>query len=509
MASTAAATVKKQAQGADIVKTGVYGLDGVLGGGFTPNRLYLVHGTPGAGKTTLALQYLLEGKKKGERVFYVTLSETKDELVSAAASHGWSLDGIDIYEMATSEQDLDPENQYTMFQPSELELNVTTKAILAEFEKINAKRVVIDSLSEIRLLAQNPLRYRRQILALKQYFSGRQCTVLLLDDKTSNKEDLQLESIVHGVISLEQLAPVYGGSRRRLEITKFRGVRYRSGFHDFTIEKEGLMVFPRLIAAEHRGDHDRGQLKSGIAELDSLLCGGVEYGTSMLLLGPAGSGKSSTAIQYAIAAAQRGESSAIFTFDERIHTLMERTAGLGMELEKYLKEGLITITAVDPAEIPPGEFAWLVSNAAEGHYRKAPVRVIVIDSLNGYLNAMPEERFLIAQLHELLTYLGHKGIVSFLIVAQHGLLGTSHAPIDTSYLADSVLLLRYFEDRGEIKQLLSVVKKRSGNHERTLREFKLVNKKGIFIGEPLRDFSGILTGSPSYSGPGRTGDEVA
>lgn len=485
-------------QSPELVSTGIRGLDDILSNGLPPNRVYLVNGNPGAGKTTLALQFLLEGARRGEKGLYVTLSETKEELSAVSGSHGWSLDSIHVHEMATNEHDLEPDNQYTMYQPSEVELNVTTKAILTEFERLKPTRVVLDSLSEIRLLAQNPLRYRRQILALKQYFAGRQCTVLLLDDKTSEVGDLQLESIAHGVISLEQLSPEYGASRRRVSITKMRGVQYRGGYHDFIIQRGGLAVFPRLVAAEHSDGFKPGQLYSGIKELDALVGGGLEFGTSTLLIGPAGSGKSSTALQYAISEASKGCRSALFIFDERIQTIMDRTAGLGMELEKYYKSGLITIQSVDPAELSPGELAYCIREAAEGKDGHAPAKVIIIDSLNGYLNAMPEERFLIIQLHELLTFLNHKGILTFLIVAQHGLLSQSHiqAPLDTSYLADTVVLYRYFEMKGEVKQVISVVKKRTGRHERTIREFNLVDKRGISIGEPLRKFHGVLTGNP-------------
>lgn len=480
----------------ELVSTGIEGLDDILGGGgLPPNRVYLVHGNPGAGKTTLALQYLLDGAQKGEKGLYITLSETRDELLEVSRSHGWSLDSIHVYEMAANETDLEPDNQYTMYQPSEVELNVTTKAILTEFEKLKPARVVLDSLSEIRLLAQNPLRYRRQILALKQYFAGRQCTVLLLDDKTSEVGDLQLESITHGVINLEQLALEFGASRRRLSVTKMRGVKFRGGYHDFIIERGGLQVFPRLIAAEHSQGYNEGVMKSGIGELDALAGGGLEFGTSVLLIGPAGSGKSSTSLQYAISEASKGRRTAIFTFDERIQTILERAKGLGMDVKKYYENGLITIQAIDPAELSPGELANHVRSAAEGRDGHDPAKIIVIDSLNGYLHSMPEERFLIIQMHELLTYLGHKGIVTFLIVAQHGLLSQMSSPVDTSYLADSVILFRYFELKGEVKQTISVVKKRTGLHERTVREFNLIDKQGLRIGEPL-PFNGILTSVP-------------
>ena len=455
------------------VATGIAGLDDILSGGFTPNRLYLVEGNPGTGKTTLALNGLLEGLRLGEKVLYVTLSETKAELAAVARSHGWSLAGIDVLELVAPESELEPENQNAMFQPSEVELGVTTKAILAQVERVKPKRVVIDSLSEMRLLAQSPLRYRRQVLALKQYFIGRECTVFLLDDLTSETEDLQLQSIAHGVVSLEQMSPEYGAERRRLRVTKLRGQKYRGGYHDFVITTGGLDVFPRLVAGEHVRGQKRGTLKSDKPELDALLGGGLQYGTSAVLIGPAGSGKSTLAMQYARAAAGRGERAVVFAFDERVETVLERTEGLGMDLSKFLESGHIMIKPVDTAELSPGEFAHLVRRAAEGNAEKPGAKIVVIDSLNGYLNAMPEERFLTAQLHELLTYLGHKGVVTFLVVAQHGLIGHMDTPIDTTYLADTVILFRYFEAMGEVRQALSVVKKRSGRHERTIRELSL------------------------------------
>jgi circadian clock protein KaiC len=479
--------------------TGIPGLDHVLGGGFTPNRVYLIEGNPGSGKTTLSLRWLLEGARLGEKGIYVTLSETKIELTAVAQSHGWSLTDVRVLELVAPESELEPDNQTAMFQPSEVEMSVTTKAILAEVERIKPRRVVIDSLSEMRLLAQSPLRYRRQILALKQYFIGRECTVFLLDDLTSETEDLQLQSIAHGVVSLEQLSPEYGAERRRLRIMKLRGQRYRGGYHDFVIQKGGLDVFPRLVAGEHVHSQMRGLLKSDNKELDALLGGGMQYGTSVLLLGPAGSGKSTLAIQYARAAAGRGECAAVFAFDERVETLLERTTGLGMDITRQLESGHIAIYPIDTAELSPGEFAHRVRRAVDGDGDHSGVKLIVIDSLNGYMNAMPEERFLNAQLHELLTYLGHKGVVTFLVVAQHGLVGQMESPVDTTYLADTVILFRYFEAMGEVRQAISVLKKRSGKHERTIRELSL-DEQGITIGQPLKDFQGVLSGTPTYRG---------
>lgn len=481
------------------ISTGIAALDDVLGGGLPPERLYLIEGTPGAGKTTLAMQFLMHGVAVGEPGLYVTLSETKTELTAVARSHGWSLEGLEVFELVASEEDLEPENQYTMFQPSELELTVTTKAVLAQVERTSPRRLVFDSLSELRLLAQNPLRYRRQILALKQFFAGRNCTVLLLDDKTARDDDLQLQSIAHGVLTLEQLSPDYGAERRRLRVTKLRGQRYRGGYHDFTIRRGGLDIFPRLVAAEHPVAHSNGVLSSGSKEIDALLGGGVERGTSVLLLGPAGVGKSSLAAQYAVAAAGRGERAALFVFDESVETTRRRAAGLGMDMDGPVARGLLTIQQVDPAELSPGEFAHAVRDAVEPPGDGEGARVVVVDSLNGYLNAMPEERHLTAQLHELLAYLGHRDVVSFLVVAQHGVLGHVQTPIDTTYLADAVLLFRYFESEGAVRQALSVVKKRTGAHERTIRELRM-DDRGLHVGPPLREFRGVLTGVPAYVG---------
>lgn len=478
--------------------TGIAGLDDILGGGLTPNRVYLIEGNPGSGKTTLAIQYLMQGVRAKEAGIYVTLSETKQELLAVAASHGWSLDGVEIVELVAQEKELDPDNQYTMFQPSEIQLGETTRAILSEVERVKPKRVVIDSLSELRLLVQNALRYRRQILALKQFFTGRECTVLLLDDKTSEVNDFQLQSIAHGVVSLEHLSPDYGAERRRLRVTKLRGQQFRGGLHDFNITTGGLEVFPRLVAAEHTEMRAADMLKGDIKGLDELLGGGMDRGTSTLLIGPAGSGKSSVGINYALASAAQGERAALFVFDERIEVLLRRVEGLGMNLRPHLDSGNLTIQQVDPAELSPGEFAHIVRKAVDGGDGHPPAKVVVIDSLNGYMHAMPEERFLTAQMHELLTYLGHKGVVTFLVLAQHGMLGNMLSPIDTTYLADTVILFRYFEADGQVRQAISVVKKRSGQHERTIRELKLDGQ--ITVGDPLTNFQGVLTGTPVFTG---------
>jgi circadian clock protein KaiC len=473
-------------------KTGVEGLDDILVGGLIPHRMYLLEGNPGAGKTTLALQFLLEGVKHGEKCLYVTLSETKEELLAGAQSHGWSLEGIEIVELIAEESDLDGEAQITMYHSSEVELAETTKRVLAAVERLQPTRVVFDSLSELRLLAQNPLRYRRQILALKQFFNGRKCTLLLLDDNTADAADLQLHSIAHGVISLEQTTPAYGAARRHLQVLKFRGTDFRGGYHDYVIRRGGLSVFPRLVAAEHSQGFLRGPIESGVAALDLLLGGGPDRGTSTLLIGPAGSGKSTIAVQYAAAAAARGDHAAIFTFDESVATLEARASDLGLQFKQGLAAGEVSVQQIDPAELSPGEFASLVQQAVEEHQ----ARVVVIDSLNGYLHSMPDERFLTAQLHELLSYLGRQGVATLMVVAQHGMTGAHMvAPVDTSYLADAVVLLRYFEFAGSVKKAISVVKKRSGAHEDTIRELRF-DSSGIHLSEPLTNFRGVLTGVP-------------
>jgi circadian clock protein KaiC len=477
------------------VSTGSDGLDDILGGGFDANRMYLYEGRPGTGKTTIALQFLLRGARDGERVLYISLSETKRELSLVAKRHGWSLNGVDIFELVPPETTLDPERELTVFHPAEMELGETTGLIFKEVQRINPARVVVDSLSELRLLAQNPLRYRRQVLALKHFFTKRNCTVVLLDDLSSSQEDLQLHSIAHGVVMLEQLAIDYGAERRRLRVIKMRGMRFRGGFHDFTIEEGGLKIFPRLIAAEHHKPFAGEIIPSGNAELDQLLGGGLERGTNALFIGAAGVGKSSIALTYAIAAAERGEHAVFFAFDEGRGTVEARARTLGLPLGKYVESGRVRFQQIDPAELSPGEFAANVRNSVENDN----ARVVIIDSLNGYLNAMPDERFLILQMHELLTYLGQQGVLTILVLAQHGLVGPMDTPLDISYLSDAVLLLRYFELAGTVRRALSVVKKRSGNHEHTIREFRL-SRTGISLGPPLKEFSGIFSGNPRFTG---------
>ncbi len=477
----------------DSSPTGIPGLDDILDGGFTPNRVYLLEGVPGSGKTTLAMQYLLEGVRHGEPVLYVTLSETEDELRAMARSHGWDTAGVTIRELVPPEEILQPAEQYTMFHPAEVELSETTRAILMDVERLKPRRLVVDSLSELRLLAGDSLRYRRQLLALKQFFRGRNCTVMLLDDLTTAAPDLQVQSIAHGVIALEQLLPEYGSDRRRLRVIKHRGRRFRGGYHDYVLATGGLKVFPRLVASEHRREVPAQKLSTGLDTLDQLLGGGIERGTSTLIVGAAGTGKSSLAAQFVAACAGRGQRSAMFVFDESRQSLLARAAGLGIPLSAAVDNGMVEVRQVDPAELTPGELVHTIREVvADG------AECIVIDSLNGYLNAMPGERFLTIHLHELLMYLGERGVATLLVGAHHGLVGAHmQAPVDASYLADAVVMLRYFENRGEVRQAISVVKKRGGPHERSIREFRLEPGGGIRVGDTLRNFRGVLTGVPT------------
>jgi circadian clock protein KaiC len=477
------------------VSTGSAGLDDILGGGIDPDRMYLYEGRPGSGKTTLALQFLLEGVKQGEPTLYITLSETERELRLVAKRHGWSLDGVTIFELVPPEISLDPAQELTVLHPAEMELSEASQLIFEKVESLNPLRIVIDSLSELRLLAQSPLRYRRQILALKHFFAGRRSTVILLDDLTSHQNDLQLHSIAHGVVLLEQIALDYGAERRRIRIVKMRGIDFKGGFHDFTIEYGGLKIFPRLIAAEHHTNFEGEFVSSGNSELDAVLGGGLERGTNALLIGAAGVGKSSIALTYAIAAAGRNEHSMIFAFDEGRGTMSARAKTLGLPLEAAIASGHIVVQQIDPAELSPGEFASMVRNAVE----VGKARVVIIDSLNGYLNAMPDERFLILQMHELLSYLSQLGVLTILVLAQHGLVGPMDTPVDISYLSDAVMMLRYFEYDGQVRRALSVVKKRSGYHEHAIREFRL-SGDGVKVGPPLKGFRGIFAGTPTYTG---------
>jgi circadian clock protein KaiC len=484
-----------QASPRNLAATGVKGLDEVLGGGLTRERLYLIEGPPGAGKTTIALQFLLEGTRLGESGLYITLSETHQELRSVAASHGWSLASAHIFEVMPNQDALRGDQQYTVFHPAEVELTGTTRAIREIVDRVKPSRVVFDSLSELRLLAGSTLRYRRQVLALKQFLAERGCTVLVLDDSSGPEQELHVQTLAHGIIVLEHCQPEYGNERRRLRVLKYRAASYSGGYHDFVIRRGGVTVFRRLVAAEQRGAVVLEKLASGVRGIDDLMGGGIERGTSTLIAGAAGAGKSTLAAQFVLAAAKRGQRAAMFLFDESVTTLVTRCAGLGIDLEPYMDDGRITTRQIDPAELCPGELIHAVAAAAQ-----RGAAVIVIDSLNGYLNALPEERFLLIQMHELLTYLGEHSVATLLVGAQRGIIGANmQTPGDASYLADAVVLLRYFEARGEVHQAISVVKKRGGAHERSIREFRL-SAAGIEVGEPLRHFRGVLTGTPVFEG---------
>ncbi len=470
---------------------GVVGLDDITKGGLARGRLYLLEGMPGTGKTTIGTQYLMAGAAAGERSLYITLSETEDELRAGATSHGWSLDGIDIFELVPPESLLDDEQQQSLLYSSDLELGETTRRIFQSFEKIKPQRVVLDSLSEIRLLAQSSLRYRRQILALKHYFARSHATVLMLDDLTTESNDSTMHSVAHGVIRLEELSPEYGPERRRLRVVKYRGQRYRGGYHDFIIDTGGVRVFPRLVAAEHRKDFRREVLATETTELNALLGGGVERGSSVLILGPAGTGKSLLALTFIASAVKRGERAAMFVFDEELGLLFERAKGLGIDLQAMIDAEQLYIEQIDAAELTPGELSERVRHCVEVHN----VQTVVVDSLNGYQAAMPEEQALILHMHELLQYLNRQGASTFLTVAQHGLVGDMKAPVDVTYLADTVILLRYFEALGRVRRAISVIKKRTGAHEDTIREYR-IDLRGITLGDPLIGFQGVLRGVP-------------
>ncbi len=487
---------KLEAQDDPRVSTGCAGLDNILSGGFPRGRLYLIEGDPGAGKTTLAIQFMREGVSKGERTLYITLSESRADLAHSAQSHGIALDDVEIVELLPNENDLLPEQQYTVFHPAEVELNDRMQRIVKEIQRVRPDRLVIDALSELRMLAKDPLRYRRQILSLKDFMSSQECTVLLLDDRSSRDPDLQLHSVVHGVVSMDRVPREYGKTRRQIEVVKLRGTAYREGFHDYSIVTGGVVVYPRLVAADTRSDQALEAVSSGIAELDALTGGGLDRGTSTLLIGPAGCGKTSLGVQWAVTAAKRGECCAFFTFEEAPHTLMTRAAGLGLDLRSHVANGTIALERIDPAEMSPGE---LVANVQK-HVEQGDVRLVVLDSLNGYLQSMPGEQFLAVHLHELLAYLGNRGVLTLLVLAQAGTIGLPlQSAVDVSYLADNILLLRYFEDKGEVRQAISTIKKRSGNHERTIRELKLGSSR-IQIGRPLYEFQGVLTGTPTFLG---------
>jgi circadian clock protein KaiC len=474
------------------LSTGTSGLDDVLCGGLPSERMYLLQGEPGSGKTTLALCYLLAGRERGEASLYVTLSESKQELHDVASSHGWSLDGIDVFELSAEDMGFEVEEN-TLYLPAEVELGERMRALLDEVARIKPKRVVLDSCSELRLMAQSPLRLRRQLLALKGHLVKRGVTVLLLETASPAHSDPLLQSLVHGVIQLEQLSPLYGASRRRLRILKMREVDYRGGYHDMMIRRGGVDVFPRLVAAEHHEEYEVTQVPSGVAGLDAQLGGGLELGSSALLVGPSGSGKSAIATTYLMAVAKRGEHAVMFCFDEGLAVMQRRSRALGMQLDPYLKSGHVRLQQIDPAELSPGEFVSTVRREVE----RTGAKLVVLDSLNGYLHAMPEERFLTVQLHELLTFLRQRGVLTILVMAQHGFVGKMDGLVDVSYLADTVVLTRFFEAGGRVRKAISVVKKRAGGHEDTIREFTL-SRAGLEVGPPLSDFHGVLAGVPEY-----------
>lgn len=478
----------------NVVSTGVKGLDEVLYGGLTPNRIYLVEGSPGAGKTTLALQFLLEGAAQGEQGLYITLSETTRELQDVAASHGWSLDSLQIHELV-SEDGLDQDAEQSILHASEVELNETVNEVIAKVKAHAPQRVVFDSLSEMRLLSQDALKYRRQVLALKQHFSNRGCTVLLLDDKTSDAGDLQLHSICHGVISLDQVMQEYGPERRRLRIAKMRGMRFRRGHHDFNLDTGGIVVFPRLVAAEHLRRFSITAQTTGSPELDALLGGGLVPGTNSLLMGPSGVGKTTTACRCVLTALERGQKAVYFLFDETLATMLARTEALGLSLYAYVESGQLQVQQIDPAEMSPGQFASRVRTAVE----EQGVSMVAIDSLNAYIQAMPGQRYLILQMHELLSYLNQQGVITLLVLGQHGLIGNVSTEIDLSYLSDAIILFRFFESSGSVLSAVSVLKSRTSEHERTIREFR-IGATGMRVGAPLKDFNGVLSGLPSYAG---------
>jgi circadian clock protein KaiC len=479
------------------ISTGIAGLDDILGGGLPKGHLYLIEGDSGAGKTTLGLQFVLEAVRQGERALWITLSETERELLSTARSHGWSMRGVEVCNLTVSEAELQPDNQYSFFSPADVELSETTQAVLEAVERVSPTRVVFDPFSDMRLLARDPLLYRRQVLALREYFAAREITVLLLQEATRHAQmDPQAEGLVHGFLTMQQNAPEYGGQRRRLRVHKLRGVSFRDGYHDFKITTGGLVVFPRLVAAEHSVSFPKETLSSNIPALDALLGGGIKRGSSCLFLGPAGVGKSCLATQYALATVSRGRKAALFLFDETLQAFVDRGDGLGMDVSGHLERGQLKVRQVDPAEMSPGEFTQLVRDAVE----EEQVELVVVDSLNGYLNAMSEERFLTVHLHELLTYLSQSGMLTLFTVGQHGFLGSgAQPPVDVSYLSDTVVLLRYFEAYGAVHRAVSVVKKRNGPHDPYIREMR-IGPTGLEVGEVLEQFQGVLSGQPQYSG---------
>lgn len=482
--------------GGSAVRTGLPPLDRILNGGFAFNRVHLIEGEPGSGKTTLGLQFLLEGHAQGERTLYITMSESREELLQVAEVHGWDLSGIEIFELVPPELSLDPEREQSIVYSSDLELGETVQMVMDEVKRIGPSRIVFDSLAEIRLLAQGSLRFRRQLLALKHYFQQRQCTALFLDDLTQTMDDLSLHSLAHGVLRLEQVALPYGAERRRLRVYKMRARNFCGGFHDFVIRRGGLEIFPRLSAAAHpdEGFEER-VAKSGIAQLDAVSGGGIDYGTSTLIIGPSGSGKTTLSMQYVFAGLERGEKALFISFDETERIFMRRAAGLGMDLSPYIADDRFHFLQVDPAELSPGELTGIIRD----HVERQGVSIVTLDSLSGYQHAMPEEQYMLLQMHEVVTYLNQQGVLTFLILTQAGMVGTMQSPLDLTYLSDSVMLLRFFEADGEIRRVMAFLKRRTGSHEATLREFR-IDSGGIRVGEQLKGFRGVLTGTPTFSG---------
>lgn len=475
------------------VQTGIPELDLILRGGLPRGRIHLLEGAPGTGKTTIALQLLIQAREEGRKGLYITLSENVKELEATALSHGWRLEGFAVFDIVPVEAQLD--RQQSVLYPSEVELGETVSLIIDRIEEENPELVVIDTVSELRLLTQDQLSYRRQILALKQFLQGRHCTTLILDDLTQQYGTNELHSLMHSVIVLEQIERSYGAARRRLRIAKMRGAEYQSGWHDFAITRENVLVFPSLIAEEHRSDFEPDTMESGLAALDELMGGGLTHGTTTMLVGPSGVGKSSIALQYVTAAVKRGEHAAYFSFDETFKTLELRSIALGIDIAEAVSQKRVGWQRANPSRLSPGEFVWQVRREVED--RNA--RIVVIDSLNSYLSTMPEEKALALQMHELLTYLNNKGVVTILILAQQGIIGDVQNPVDLSFMSDTVVLLRFFEAGGEVRKAISVVKKRTGVHELSIREFRLF-PDGMQVGPQLMDFRGVLTGVPEYQG---------
>lgn len=481
------------------IPTGVPGLDAILSGGYAAQRAHLVEGRPGGGKTTLGLQFLLDGAARGETCLYITLSESRRELMSVSERHGWSLEGIEIYELVPPELSLDSKLQQSLVHSSDLELGETVRMALSEMDRVKPSRVVFDSLSEIRLLSQGSLRYRRQVLALKSYFLLNDITALMLDDLSAEHDDLNLHSISHAVIRLDQITPAYGAPRRRVHVIKMRGTEYQGGYHDFVIRKGGILVHPRLVASDHPSSFETGTVESGVAELDRVLGGGLDRGTTSLIVGPSGAGKSTLAMSYLVAALDRGERGLIISFDETRGILLQRARSVGMPLSDFIEAGSLQIEQIDPADVSPGDFAGRIRDAVEHD----AARIVIIDSLTGYMTAMAGQPYLVMQMHELVTYLNQQGVVTILILAQHGMVGKMESPVDLTYVSDTVVMLRFFEAGGRVRRALSVLKKRTGPHEDTIREFK-IDAGGLRVGEPLRKFRGVLTGVPTYDGSGDT-----